>query len=149
VHRTEHDLAAWEALRPLVADYREHAPVDRAAVDGHHRRRAPTTGAVLTHSEPRAESVLMHIEPMEWSDEQSVAYEVAVEGLSRAIGIQSTLMWREQQRAAPDVESLREWNANRQRLVRRRETLRPDDREAVRQVQQECAEIIQAFRSSS
>lgn len=103
----------------------------------------------MTHSEPRAESVLMHIEPMEWSDEQSVAYEVAVEGLSRAIGIQSTLMWREQQRAAPDVESLREWNANRQRLVRRRETLRPDDREAVRQVQQECAEIIQAFRSSS
>lgn len=95
------------------------------------------------------EGLLMQIERTPWSDEDSIAYEVAVEGLSQAIGIQATLIWREQQLATPDVESIRVWNTTRQRLVRRRETLQPDDREAVLQVQQESADLIRTFHDRS
>lgn len=103
----------------------------------------------MTSGRAEPEPILPQVSPTPWSDQAAVAYEVAIEGLSQAIGIYSTRIWEEQHRPAPDQNAIGGWSAARQRLVSQRETLRPDDRGAVERVQQECADLIRNFQSGS
>lgn len=94
------------------------------------------------------ESVLSGLQPFEWSDEQSVSYEVALELVSQVVGGFEALINREQGKASPDDELIRDWNAAEDRFLARRKSLRLNDNDEIRRLTADCTDEIRRIRAA-
>ncbi len=88
----------------------------------------------MTTEEPDP-SVLAGLPTFAWDDQESVAYEVAIEAISQVVAWYTALITAEQQRPQPDAQRIAEWEAGQDRAIAERRTLRSSDRDAVLDVQ--------------
>ncbi|MEU3282424.1 hypothetical protein [Streptomyces antibioticus] len=78
-------------------------------------------------------SVTHELAPYEWSNEETAAYEAAVEAIHEAIAAYSALIATEEGKDWSDQSLIDEARAAQSRLVRERESLRSTDQEEIRQ----------------
>ncbi|QHC33881.1 hypothetical protein [Streptomyces sp. HF10] len=76
-------------------------------------------------------SVTDQLGPHEWSNEETAAYEAAVEAVNGAVGAYSALIASEEARPEPDAGVISEAREAQSRLAREREGLRSNDREQI------------------
>ncbi|MCO4695898.1 hypothetical protein LRR80_01953 [Streptomyces sp. RO-S4] len=80
---------------------------------------------------PNGISVTDHLEPHEWSDEETAAYEAAIEAINGAVGAYSAVISAEEAKATPDRSVIEDARAAQTQLAREREGLRSSDRERI------------------
>jgi hypothetical protein len=71
------------------------------------------------------------LEPHEWSNEETAAYEAAVEAVNGAVGAYSAVIAAEEAKPAPDSGVIEAAVAAQARLAREREGLRSSNREQI------------------
>jgi hypothetical protein len=92
------------------------------------------------------EPVLARLEPVTWSPEDGIAYEVALEGINQVVGAYSGLIGREEASENPDTAAIESWSAAQGEWVHRRETISPGDRAGVDRVRAECSALLRELR---
>lgn len=80
---------------------------------------------------PHGISITDHLDPYEWSNEETAAYEAAIEAVNGAVGAYSALLAAEEAKAQPDPAVIAEARAARSRLAREREGLRSTDHQQI------------------
>ncbi|WP_256177902.1 hypothetical protein [Kitasatospora aureofaciens] len=80
---------------------------------------------------PNGISITDQLGPHEWSNEETAAYEAAIEAVNGAVGAYSALIASEEAKSAPDEAVIAEARAAQSRLAREREALRSSDREQI------------------
>jgi hypothetical protein len=88
-------------------------------------------------------SVLAGLEQFTWSNDESRAYEVALEGISMVLGEYTALIAEERSKPAPDSAALAVWEAEQQRWVGRRRSLQVADHAGVAATRDECAAVLE------
>jgi len=86
-------------------------------------------------------SVLAGLQPFEWSDEQSVTYEVAIEIIGQALGCYTALIDRER-RGENRAELIEEWSAAQAECARQQQKLDFFDPAEVVRVRDEYAALV-------
>ncbi|WP_229886611.1 endonuclease domain-containing protein [Streptomyces griseoflavus] len=76
-------------------------------------------------------SITGQLDPHEWSNEDTAAYEAAIEAVNGAVGAYSALIAAEKAKDAPEQGVIDDARAARSRLAREREGLRSTDREQI------------------
>jgi hypothetical protein len=67
------------------------------------------------------------LEPYQWSNEKTAAYEAAIEAVNGAVGAYSALIAAEEAKPAPDHDVIAEALRQQGKLAREREQLRSDE----------------------
>ncbi|CAL9332581.1 hypothetical protein C1708_32405 [Streptomyces sp. DH-12] len=80
---------------------------------------------------PNGISITDQLDPHEWSNEDTAAYEAAIEAVNGAVGAYSAVIAAEEAKAAPDGSVIEAARAAQNRLAREREGLRSSDREQI------------------
>lgn len=80
------------------------------------------------------EPVLGELAPAEWSSQESVGYEVALEAINHVVGCYSALIAAERDRPAPDSAAIEQLQAARRRAAEQARGLDPADQAAVAEV---------------
>ncbi|MCX4546554.1 hypothetical protein [Streptomyces sp. NBC_01565] len=96
----------------------------------------PDNGISITHQ----------LEPHEWSNEETAAYEAAIEAVNGAVGAYSALIAAERGKEEPDVQVIQEAREARARLAREREGLRPTDAAQIAAARRHYAELARRVR---
>jgi hypothetical protein len=79
-------------------------------------------------SEPADDTfVTDRLEPYTWSNEETAAYEAAIEAVNGAVGAYSAVIAAEERKPDPDRAVIEAARAARSRLARERRALRPTD----------------------
>jgi hypothetical protein len=81
--------------------------------------------------EDETEPVLGALSPAEWSSQESVGYEVALEAINEVVGCYSALIAAERHRPDPDSAAIDRWKAARRRAAEQARALDPADHAAV------------------
>ncbi|MEU1826654.1 hypothetical protein ABZ502_30015 [Streptomyces abikoensis] len=81
------------------------------------------------------------LEPHGWSNEETAAYEAAIEAVNGAVGAYSALIAAEEAKPAPDAAVIAAARAEQSRLAREREGLRSTDRDQITQARQRYAAL--------
>ncbi|MFJ2905577.1 hypothetical protein [Streptomyces sp. NPDC087212] len=76
-------------------------------------------------------SVTGQLDPYEWSNEETAAYEAAIEAANGAVGAYSALIASEEAKPDPDRTAIEAARAAQSRLARDREGLRSADPEQI------------------
>ncbi|GAB7109606.1 hypothetical protein JCM4814A_79210 [Streptomyces phaeofaciens JCM 4814] len=76
-------------------------------------------------------SVTGQLGPHEWSNEETAAYEAAIEAVNGAVGAYSALIAAEENEPEPDAAVIEAARAAQTRLAREREGLRSTDHEQI------------------
>ncbi|MFD7554794.1 MULTISPECIES: hypothetical protein [unclassified Streptomyces] len=100
---------------------------------------APRNGISITHE----------LDAYEWSNEETAAYEAAIEAVNGAVGAYSALIAAEEAKVEPDPEAIQAARAAQTRLAREREALRPSDREQIAAARARYAELAREVRGGS
>ena len=95
--------------------------------------------------EPRVSDALASFT---WSDDEAVAYEVALELINEVVGACSARIATEQARPDPDRDAIAVWLAERGRCAEVRRGLDPSDHAAVARVRREYAALARLLRDS-
>ncbi|MFJ3140273.1 hypothetical protein ACIPK5_30840 [Streptomyces sp. NPDC086843] len=82
-------------------------------------------------SMPNGISITDQLNPHEWSNEETAAYEAAIEAVNGAVGAYSAVIAAEEAKATPDESVIDAAQAAQHRLAREREGLRSSDREQI------------------
>jgi hypothetical protein len=82
-------------------------------------------------SMPNGISVTDQLEPHEWSNEETAAYEAAIEAINGAVGAYSAVISAEEAKDVPDPSVIEDARAAQTQLAREREGLRSSDREQI------------------
>ncbi|MGW0999453.1 hypothetical protein [Streptomyces sp. NPDC002520] len=82
-----------------------------------------------------------HLDPHEWSNEETAAYEAAIEAVNGAVGAYSALIAAEEAKPEPDQEVVADARAAQARLARERESLRSTDREQISAARSRYAQL--------
>jgi hypothetical protein len=90
-------------------------------------------------------SVLAGLQPFEWSDEESVTYEVTIEIIGQALGCYTALIDRER-RGENRAELIEEWSAAQAECARQRRELDFFDPAEVVRVRDEYAALVRRLR---
>ncbi len=90
-------------------------------------------------------SVLAGLEPFEWSNDRSVAYEVAIEVIGQAMACYTALIDREQRGANRD-ELIQAWEAAQTECSRLRRELDFFDDAAVERARTDYAALVKRLR---
>ncbi|MFF5706657.1 hypothetical protein ACFY7H_29855 [Streptomyces sp. NPDC012794] len=96
----------------------------------------PENGISITHQ----------LEPYAWSNEETAAYEAAIEAVNGAVGAYSALIAAERSKPEPDEEVIRSARAARARLAKEREGLRSTDHEQIAAARQRYARLAREVR---
>ncbi|MFB7739824.1 hypothetical protein ACFC08_36925 [Streptomyces sp. NPDC056112] len=80
---------------------------------------------------PNGISITGQLDPYAWSNEETAAYEAAIEAINGAVGAYSALIAAEEAKPAPDLGVIEAARAAQARLAREREGLRSSDREQI------------------
>lgn len=91
-------------------------------------------------------SVLDQLGSFEWSTQESVAYEAAVEAINGAVGAYTAQLAAEQRKADPDQAKLDAWRRGRRECEAARRSLDPADHEHVAQARRRYAELAAQLR---
>ncbi|MGW6943465.1 hypothetical protein ACWGF3_31300 [Streptomyces xanthophaeus] len=91
-------------------------------------------------------SVTHQLQPYAWSNEETAAYEAAIEAVNGVVGAYSALIAAEEAKPAPDQDVIADACAARARLARERENLRPEDREQIAAARQHYAQLAREVR---
>ena len=105
----------------------------------------------MTEPEPHrlsSSTALGRVEPFAWSDEESIAYEVAVESLTEASGWYVAKLREERGEPAPDQAVIEQWSAALARATQDRDQLDPADHAEVARVRREYGEVVRQLRES-
>jgi hypothetical protein len=86
------------------------------------------------------------LEPYRWSNEQTAAYEAAIEAVNGAVGAYSALIAAEEAKAEPDPEVIAQAHAAQGRLARERENLRSEDTEQIAAARAHYARLAREVR---
>ncbi|GHE60662.1 hypothetical protein [Streptomyces capitiformicae] len=86
-------------------------------------------------------SVTHDLEPHDWSNEETAAYEAAVEAVNGAVGAYSALIAAEEAKDAPDPAVIEAARAAQGRLAKEREQLRSADRERIAEARAHYARV--------
>lgn len=81
------------------------------------------------------------LEPYRWSNEETAAYEAAIEAVNGAVGAYSALIAAEEAKTEPDPEVIVYARAAQGRLARERENLRSEDREQIAEARAQYARL--------
>lgn len=95
-----------------------------------------------THAIP----ITHQLEPHEWSNEETAAYEAAIEAVNGAVGAYSALIAAEEAKPEPDPAVIEQARAARTRLAREREGLRSNDREQIAAARRHHARLARETR---
>ncbi|APY87582.1 hypothetical protein DCW30_22075 [Streptomyces alfalfae] len=76
-------------------------------------------------------SVSDQLGPYEWSNEETAAYEAAIEAINRVVGAYSAVISAEETKDAPEQDVIDNARAAQSRLARARESLRSSDHEQI------------------
>ncbi|MEV7614090.1 hypothetical protein [Streptomyces sp. NPDC089799] len=94
------------------------------------------SGAPLTHQ----------LEPYDWSNEETAAYEAAIEAVNGAVSAYSALIAAEEGKAEPDQGLIERAHAARSQPPRDREGLRSGDREQIAAARRHYAQVARDVR---
>jgi hypothetical protein len=86
-------------------------------------------------------SVTGRLEPHGWSNEETAAYEAAIEAINGAVGAYSALIAAQERRAEPDQRVVDTARAAQSALAREREQLRSTDHDQLAEVRARCAQL--------
>ncbi|WP_200307821.1 hypothetical protein [Streptomyces adelaidensis] len=101
-----------------------------------------TTGdAAPNAGRGRGISVTHDLEPHDWSNEETAAYEAAIEAVNGAVGAYSALIAAEEAKGAPDAAVIEAARAAQGRLAKERERLRSADREQIAEARTRYARV--------
>jgi hypothetical protein len=90
---------------------------------------------------PNGISITDQLEPHEWSNEETAAYEAAIEAINGAVGAYSAVISAEEAKAAPDRSVIEDARAAQAELAREREGLRSSDREQIARARARYAQL--------
>ncbi|WP_322754474.1 hypothetical protein [Frankia sp. Cas3] len=90
-------------------------------------------------------SRLRNLRISEWSLEESINFEVAVDALNQVVAQLSALIAAEREKSGPDARSVETWLSERQRIAEIRRSLRVDDPEQVRQVTEQAVTMLKTL----
>lgn len=93
-----------------------------------------------------AESVLASVHPFDWSDDEAVAYEVALDTITLVVAQYTRLITRERAASEPVRDALEIWEAARGRCIQARRDLRSTDRAAVAEATQTYGALLRSMR---
>jgi hypothetical protein len=88
-----------------------------------------------------------HLEPHEWSNEETAAYEAAIEAVNGAVGAYSALIAAEEAKPQPDAAVIAEARAGQARLAREREQLRSTDHAQIAEARQRYARLAREIQA--
>ncbi|WP_234444704.1 hypothetical protein [Streptomyces sp. NRRL F-525] len=91
-------------------------------------------------------SVISQLQGFEWSSEESVAYEAAIEAVNGAVGALSGRIAAERDSAAPDPSVIERAKARRTQLAREREQLDPSNHPQIAEARRHYTELAEAVR---
>jgi hypothetical protein len=95
------------------------------------------------------ESVLAGVRPFEWSLEDSVAFEGALDTIGMVIARYSGRIAEERRRAVPNTTTSDLWERARNEASEARRSLRPDDRSEIDRVRQKYDHLYQQLRQTN
>ncbi|GAA0298252.1 hypothetical protein GCM10010302_41160 [Streptomyces polychromogenes] len=96
----------------------------------------PDDGIPITHQ----------LESYAWSNEETAAYEAAIEAVNGAVGAYSALIAAQEAKAEPDQAVIEQAHAAQFRLAREREALRSGDREQIAAARRHYAQLARDIR---
>ncbi|GAA1598901.1 hypothetical protein GCM10009678_94680 [Actinomadura kijaniata] len=99
----------------------------------------PDNGISITHA----------LEPHDWSNEETAAYEAAIEAVNGAVGAYSARIAAEEAKPRPDQAVIQEARAAQTRLAREREALRSSDRQQIAEARQHYAQLAREVREGT
>jgi hypothetical protein len=99
----------------------------------------------MTVTDEENPSVLAGLQPFEWSNERSVAYEVAIEIIGQALGCYTALIDGER-RGENRTELIEEWSAAQAECARQRRELDFFDPAEVVRVRDEYAALVRQLQ---
>ncbi|MFI9467352.1 hypothetical protein ACIHBQ_07740 [Streptomyces sp. NPDC052492] len=76
-------------------------------------------------------SITDQLDTHAWSNEETAAYEAAIEAVNGAVGAYSAVIAAEEAKALPEESVIEAARATQKRLAREREGLRSSDREQI------------------
>ncbi|WCD91264.1 hypothetical protein KPP03845_200225 (plasmid) [Streptomyces xanthophaeus] len=91
-------------------------------------------------------SVTHQLQPYAWSNEETAAYEAAIEAVNGLVGAYSALIAAEEAKPAPDQGIIDNALAAQTRATRERENLRSEDREQIAAARQHYAQLAREVR---
>ncbi|MCF3179039.1 hypothetical protein IPZ70_03630 [Streptomyces polychromogenes] len=91
-------------------------------------------------------SIAHQLESYTWSNEETAAYEAAIEAVNGAVGAYSALIAAEEAKSEPDQAVIEQARAARFQLAREREGLRSSDREQIAAARRHYAQLARAIR---
>ncbi|MFE0845889.1 hypothetical protein [Streptomyces rochei] len=86
-------------------------------------------------------SIVDQLDPHEWSNEETAAYEAAIEAVNGAVGAYSAVIAAEESKPQPDQRLIDQARAAQSRLARERESLRSTDREQIARARAHYAQL--------
>ena len=86
-------------------------------------------------------SITSRLESYGWSNEDTAAYEAAIEAINGAVGAYSALIAAQERRAEPDRGVVDSARAAQAALAREREQLRSTDHDQLAEVRARCAQL--------
>ncbi len=86
-------------------------------------------------------SITDQLGPYEWSNEETAAFEAAIEAVNGAVGAYSALIASEEAKPEPDQAVIAEARTAQVRLAHEREGLRPTDRERIAEARASYAQL--------
>ncbi|KIF00431.1 hypothetical protein PL81_41020 [Streptomyces sp. RSD-27] len=96
----------------------------------------PDNGISITHQ----------LEPHDWSNEDTAAYEAAIEAVNGAVGAYSALIAAEETKPVPNQEVIEKAQDAQARLAREREALSSTDPEQIAAARQHYARLARQIR---
>lgn len=91
-------------------------------------------------------SVLDQLSSHEWSTQETVAYEAAIEAINGAVGAYTARITAEQANPQPDVEMVENWRRERRDCEAVRRGLDPADHEQIARTRRHYAELTEQLR---
>ncbi|MEU3408840.1 hypothetical protein ABZ766_33510 [Streptomyces sp. NPDC006670] len=95
----------------------------------------------MSASTPSEEPVIASISGFQWSTEEAVAYEAAIEAINGAVGASTARIHAESSKASPDGELIGQWRERRGELAKVRERLDAADHEQIAGVRHRYAAL--------
>ncbi|MEU3527480.1 hypothetical protein AB0E62_27030 [Streptomyces sp. NPDC038707] len=86
-------------------------------------------------------SITDQLDPYEWSNEETAAYEAAIEAVNGAVGAYSALIASEEAKPEPDQAVIAEARTAQARLAHEREGLRSTNREQIAEARAGYAQL--------
>ncbi|MFF9775100.1 hypothetical protein ACF1HJ_15765 [Streptomyces sp. NPDC013978] len=102
---------------------------------------APQNPAPRNTARGNGISVTHDLEPHDWSNEETAAYEAAIEAVNGAVGAYSARIAAEEAKAAPDSAVIEAARTAQGRLAKERERLRSADREQIAEARSRYAQL--------